>query len=252
MAKIVQHFLDRGDGATVELLQARPEGSQPSGAILFVHGNQGGHRLGAREAVDTGLLLDLSAGLQVTAAAVSQPGFGASDGPSDFCGPRTQLAIAASLSFLRNQPSVAPERIVLYGNSRGAIASAMAATRENGLRALILSSGVYDLKAAFESCSPGLRATIVSEAGVSEAAFSARSALYHADAIPCEVMLLHGRRDERADISQAERFAQALAAAGIPVTLHVFECGHRIPRQQLAPVLHSFLRRTFHPARQLH
>ena len=48
------------------------------------------------------------------------------------------------MEFLRQQPSVDPGRIVLYGNSRGAVASAMVAAKVDGLRALILTGGIYD------------------------------------------------------------------------------------------------------------
>ena len=81
---------------------------------------------------------------------------------------------------------------------------------------------------------------------------AARSALTHACEITCEVMLLHGRQDERAQLSQAERFSQAITAAGAEASLHVFDCGHRIPRVQLDPVLCPFLRKIFDPATRLH
>lgn len=157
MPVVTRHLIDRGDGATVELFQAQAASETPAGAILFVHGNQGGRLLGGIEAVDSGALLRFCSGLNITAAAVSQPGFGASDGPPDFCGPKTQEAIIAALAFLRGQPSVDPNRIVLYGNSRGAVASAMVATQVSDLRAVILSSGVYDLEVAYHESSDGLR-----------------------------------------------------------------------------------------------
>ncbi|MBA8878283.1 dipeptidyl aminopeptidase/acylaminoacyl peptidase [Phyllobacterium myrsinacearum] len=154
MTTVTRHVVERDDGAAVELFQAHTSSASPTGVMLFVHGNQGGLLLGAKEFVDTGTLLRVSAGLNITAAAVSQPGFGASDGPADFCGPSTQQAIIAALSFLKKQPSVDPGRIVLYGNSRGPVASAMVASQVAYLRALILSSGVYDLRAAFKNSSP--------------------------------------------------------------------------------------------------
>jgi hypothetical protein len=48
--------------------------------------------------------------------------------------------IGAALSFLREQPNVDPDRIVLYGYSRGAIASAMVAAQDANLRAGGLST----------------------------------------------------------------------------------------------------------------
>jgi len=245
---VTRHLIEQEDGATVELFHAHAPGTTPRGAILLVHGYQRGHFMGAKQAVDNGALLRFSSGLNITAAAVSQPGFGASDGPADFCGPRTQQAIMAALSFLKEQPSVDPDRIVLYGYSRGAIASAMVATQVPDLAAIILSSGVYDLKAAYDSSSNGVRQAIQSEAGLSSEAFLARSALHHAHKIHTEILFLHGRRDDRAPVTQAETFSETLSDAGVPATLNVFECGHSIPRRYSAEVLRLFLERIFNPS----
>ena len=252
MPGVTRHLIDRGDGAAVELFQAKVANAAPAGAILFVHGNQGGRLLGAKEFADSGALLRFSSGLNITAAAVSQPGFGASDGPADFCGPSTQRAIIAALAFLKEQPSVAPERIVLCGNSRGAVASAMVAAELPDLRAVILSSGVYDLEAAFRSSPPGLQRAIETEAGLSKQAFLRRSALHHAHKIRSETLLLHGRHDDRAPLAQAEKFAEALSDAGVPVSLSIFECGHRIPRENSQSVLRPFLQSIFDPVVTYH
>jgi dipeptidyl aminopeptidase/acylaminoacyl peptidase len=243
MTVVTQHLVNRSDGAVVEVFQVRADAA--AGAILFVHGNQGGLQLGGKALADSGALQRFSSGLNITAAAVSQPGFGASDGPADFCGPRTQQAILTALSFLRAQPCVDPARIVLYGNSRGAVASAMVAAQVSDLRALILSGGVYDLRAAYDCARPGLRQAIESEAGTSAQAMTARSALHHAARIRSQTLLLHGSRDDRAPLSQAEAFRDALSDAGVPVALHVFDCGHDIPREDARHVLRPFLKSVF-------
>jgi dipeptidyl aminopeptidase/acylaminoacyl peptidase len=239
-----RHIIDRGDGAAVELFLGRVSTAN-AGAMLFVHGNQGGLLLGGREAIDDGSLLLLSSKLNITVAAVSQPGFGSSDGPADFCGPATQRAIMAALDFLRTQPGVDPGRLVLYGNSRGAVASAMVAAQVPDLRAVILMAGVYDLKEVYQVSSWGLQRVIQREAGPSDAAFLDRSALYHAHRIKTDTLILHGKFDDRAPVDQAERFSAALSATGVPVALNIFECGHRIPREQRTPVFRSFLQKIF-------
>jgi dipeptidyl aminopeptidase/acylaminoacyl peptidase len=175
------------------------------------------------------------------AAAVSQPGYGGSDGPPDYCGPRTQLAIRAALNHLRGLDAVNAKDIVLYGVSRGAIASAMVAAREPGLRALILVSGVYDLAAAYPSGNPGLDANIAAESGATEAAFAARSALRHAHGIRARTLILHGRNDDRAPPGQAEQLAAILARQGVPVRLKLFDAGHMIPIPQQWQEIDRFL-----------
>jgi dipeptidyl aminopeptidase/acylaminoacyl peptidase len=251
MSEVTEYIIGRDNGARVQLFQARAS-DRRSGAILFVHGNQGGRRLGGKEAVDDGWLVRFSSRLGVTAAAVSQPGFGASDGPADFCGPSTQQTIIAALDFLKQQPLVDPERIVLYGNSRGAVASAMAATKAPDLKAIILSGGVYDLRDAYMNSSRGLQQAIQNEAGLSNEAFLERSALYHADRIRSEILLLHGKYDDRALIDQAQRFSEALARAGVPVKFHALDGGHRLPREQVNPILRDFLTRVLAPVVTLH
>ena len=245
MAAIDRHMIDRGDGVAVELFQVSVDGGGPAGALLFVHGNQGGRLIGGREFADSGALDRFSARFKVTTAAVSQPGFGASEGPADFCGPDTQRAIVAALSFLQDQPSVDPGRLVLYGNSRGAVAAAMVATQFSGLRATILLSGVYDLEAIYV-CSPrGLREAIKNEAGLSKRSFQDRSALHHVKDFRSEALILHGRYDDRAPVSQAEKFADALSDAGVAVTLGLVDCGHQVPRENSRGIVEPFLDRVF-------
>lgn len=251
MPEVTHHLIDRGDGARVELFQVCVS-DQRNGAILLVHGNQGGLLLGGREAVDDGSLVRLSSRLGITAAAVSQPGFGASDGPADFCGPATQKSIIAALDFLKQQPSVDPTRIVLYGNSRGAVASAMVATKAADLKAIILTGGVYDLRDAYKNSSRGLQQAIQAEAGISDESFLDRSALYHSHNIQSETLLLHGKYDDRASVDQAERFFEALAREGVPVSFHILEGGHRLPREQVTPILRDFLTRVLAPITTVH
>lgn len=237
-------MFERGDGGgAVELYQT--SSATPAGALLFVHGNQGGTLLGARELVDNGALARFSSALNVTAAAVSQPGFGASDGPSDFCGPGTQQAIIAAIRFLQKQPFVDPKQIVLYGNSRGAVASAMVATQVHDLRAVVLSGGVYDLQAAFDAGPVGIQQAIEKEAGLSAEAFFVRSALLHVNKIRSEILILHGRHDERASVTQPKAFFDALSAVGVTAALNLFECGHRIPREDTTRVLRAFFKKVF-------
>jgi dipeptidyl aminopeptidase/acylaminoacyl peptidase len=245
MTEVRHQLLDRGDGAVVELFQAGHSSDTPRGALLLVHGNQGGRLVGAREIAENGTLARFAAGLNITAAAVSQPGFGASDGPPDFSGPNTQRAIIAALDFLKNQETVDPENLILYGNSRGAVASAMVATKFLDLRGLILSSGVYDLKNIYQKSPRGIQLAFQSEAGLSAEAFRDRSALLHADKIRCETLLLHGEHDDRAPLEQAEMFFDALIEAGTNVSLSVLDCGHFLPRNHLQTALRPFLERAF-------
>jgi dipeptidyl aminopeptidase/acylaminoacyl peptidase len=205
----------------VELFWTRPAGDGPYPVLLLVHGHQEQLRNGGEAFVRTGRLGVIAARGYV-AAALSQPGYGDSDGPPDYCGPFTQDATMVAIDFLRRQPFVDSKRVALYGYSRGAIVASMVATRDPRLAAVVLGAGAYDFFSWYPTPLPGIDANIRLETGASTEAFRARSAIYHAEQIRAPVLLLHGAQDERIPVQQAEAFAEKLRASGVAVTLKIF------------------------------
>jgi dipeptidyl aminopeptidase/acylaminoacyl peptidase len=231
----------RDSSKKVELFWTEPpkEGRHP--AILFIHGHQEQARNGGEALVKTGRL-DIMARRGYVAASLSQPGYGHSDGPPDYCGPFTQEAVLVALDFLRKRPSVDPGKLVLYGYSRGAIAASMVATRVPDLAALVLGAGAYDFASLYPTGFGGIDANIRKEAGTSPAAFAARSALHHADKIRASVLLLHGARDPVIPARQAEAFAEKLKTHGVAVRLKIFpEAMHGIPIDEQYREIYPFL-----------
>lgn len=234
----------RADG-TVELFVQMPTAAGPRPAILMVHGHQFGGRPGGAAYVRSGVL-ERMASRGYVAAAVSQPGYGTSDGPPDYCGPRTQAAIRAALRHLESLANVDGERVALYGFSRGAIASAMVAVEEPALAAVVLVAGTFDLGRAFPTGQPGLDENILREAGRGEAVDSARSALRHADRIVTPVLFVHGARDDRAPVDQVRAFAAILRGNGVPVRVAIYEDeGHSVSREKVGQALLPFLAEMF-------
>jgi dipeptidyl aminopeptidase/acylaminoacyl peptidase len=229
----------------VELLWTHPAGDGPWPAVLFIHGHQE-VRDGAEAYVKTGQL-GAMAHRGYVAAAISQPGYGHSDGPADFCGPFTQDAVLTAIAFLRKQAFVNPKKTALYGYSRGAIVASMVATQDQTLAAVILGGGAYDFFKWYPTPLRGIDTNIQFESGLSDEAFKARSAMYHAEKIKSPILLLHGTSDERVPVRQAEAFAAKLEANHIPLRIKLFPgAGHRIPlREQyreIYPFLKEFLR----------
>ena len=229
----------------VELFWAKPEGNGPFPAILFIHGHQEGARPGAAAIVGTGRL-GIMARQGYVAAAVSQPGYGNSAGPPDFCGPLTQQAVQTAIDYLRRQAFVRPDKVALFGYSRGAIAAAMVATQDPRLAAVVLGAGAYD----FFNWHPtliGIAQNISAETGLSSDAFMARSALYHAQKIRAPILLLHGAADERIPVQQVEAFAEKLKAVGVVYRIKIFPMTpHAIPIdaqwREVSPFLEQYLR----------
>lgn len=225
----------------VEFFWTKPAGDGPYAAILFIHGHQEQIRNGGEAYVKVGRL-----GIMTTkgyvAAAISQPGYGNSDGPPDFCGPFTQDAVLVAIDFLRNRPFVNPNKVVLFGYSRGAIVASMVATKDQNLAAVILGAGAYDFFKWYPTGIPGINANIEWEAGTSSKAFKDRSAIYHVEKIKAPILLLHGARDERIPVSQTKAFAEKLKAQGISVKMVIFpRAGHGIPIDEQYREIYLFL-----------
>src|SRR5262249_60935412 len=130
----------RDNTKRIELFWSRPAGDGRYPAVLLIHGHQERLRNGGEAFVNTGRL-GVMATRGYVAAALSQPGYGKSDGPPDYCGPFTQDAVVAAVEFLRRQPFIDPKRIALYGYRRGAIGSSMVATKDTQLAAGGLGGG---------------------------------------------------------------------------------------------------------------
>src|SRR3954453_13462384 len=83
----LQHPAD--SAKRVEFLCMKPNGVGPWPLLVFVHGHQQGDRPGAAVYATQGTLQRM-AERGIVAIAVSQPGYGQSDGPPDYAGPSTQ------------------------------------------------------------------------------------------------------------------------------------------------------------------
>ena len=233
---------DARSASGVEYFIASSKAANRRPAILFVHGHQAAPRPGALLMAQNGALEFYAKRYSVVAAAISQPGYGGSSGPTDYSGPVTQRAIRAVLDDLRHRPDVDPKRLVLYGVSRGAIASAMVATQEPDLLAAILIAGVYDLASFYPSARLEIQGNIDAEAGASGEAMANRSAVQHVKSIGCEVILLQGRDDNP---EQAEAFADAVRPHDKRVSLFIVEGGHVVPLKVRRTILEPFFDRFF-------
>jgi acetyl esterase/lipase len=115
-----------------------------------------------------------------------------------------------------------PRRICTYGGSFGAYAALQAAVLAPDLyRCAVGDAGIYDLTRvagiadiAESSLASGFISTAV---GNDPAMLRRASPTHNVDRIRARVFLVHGKRDRRAPIEQAEGLRQALEARGEPV-----------------------------------
>lgn len=234
----------------VEYFAASPAGQGPWPTVVLLHGHQEGQRPGGKSFADWGVLKEL-AGQGYLAVAISQPGYGKSTGPADFCGPLTQHAVSAVIARLKSEGQIAPGKLLIEGISRGALVAGLLAAHDPSIAGLVLISGTYDLQAYVNDASSGLARqsiihTLNEETGGTPAALAARSVLAVAGSLKMPVLILNGARDDRAMPDQGKALADAINQNGGQARVIIYpEFGHNIPvaarNKDIAPFLANVL-----------
>jgi dipeptidyl aminopeptidase/acylaminoacyl peptidase len=187
----------RFGGKAVEAISFRPPGDGRFPAVLLIPGYQ-------RTAQD---LLPLGARLAkegFAAVAVSQPGFGKSQGPPDFVGPKTIATLIAGYQKLRQESFADPSRMAIYGYSRGGMAASLLVLQLDDVKAAVFGAGIYDFKRLYdESTLPRVRQNMLDETGMTKEAIRERSSILRMEQLKCPVLILHGGKDVNVPVSQA-------------------------------------------------
>ncbi len=213
---------------------AREPGRLP--AVLVLNGDKGN----ARQCIDN-VEHFVSMGLQV--ACISLPGYGKSSGPSRFVGQQSVDAARRALDLLAARTDVDPARMAVWGLADGAVAAGLLMDSDTRPRAVILQSGAYDMLKLWPEAPLRTKLSILRQVWPSKRVLQERSVIEHLPArLECSVLILHGARDHRMPVIQAEQLAQALADRGAHVETHYFPTGaHELGRDVDMP-LSNFLR----------
>ncbi len=130
------------------------------------------------------------------------------------------------IAVARDVGGIDPAQLYLWGESRGAMMALLALARAMPVRAAVVSGAVTDLAAALRARpeledvlavawrgAPDLRSQRLAE----------RSALAWPERFGRPLLMLHGGRDWRSDVSQAQRLAAELRRLDRPHELVVYE-----------------------------
>ena len=235
----------------VEYFLEKPQGNGPWPLIVLLHGYQEQPSAGGHDFVKWGVL-DQLADRGYLVASVSQPGYGNSSGPSDFCGPFTQHAVSGVIAKLRAEGYVKDDRILIQGVSRGALVGGLIAAHDPSIRGIVLISGEYDLMEYVRHPKSAVAASVVDdiklETSGTDDALRERSLLYSTQNIRASALILNGAKDDRTDPEQANQLAKAINAHGGHARAIIYPAfGHQIPvdvrNKDIDPFIEQVLKR---------
>lgn len=133
--------------------------------------------------------------------------------------------VFSAYELLRQMPQVDPQRISVYGFSRGGIMALFAAMECEGVLAAVVWGGVSDLFLTYEERVDLRRMLrrIVGHPRKQEEAYRLRTPLYRLGEISCPVLIIHGTADQNVGVEHARRLARALREAGKPYDMWLEE-----------------------------
>lgn len=148
----------------------------------------------------------------------------------DEFGGKDLLDVFEIINIAKKLPNVDPESVSMLGVSRGAMMTYMAARQLPELKSLIIWAGQSDLEQAL-TFRPAMenvyKARIPQYSQNKQQALQQRSAIHWVNEISSDmpILLLHGDKDKRVNVSHAQSMADRLKALNHPHQLTIYENG---------------------------
>jgi dipeptidyl aminopeptidase/acylaminoacyl peptidase len=217
-------------GQKVEALTFRPEGDGKFPGLLLIPGFQ-------RSASDYIVLGRILGQQGFASIAVTQPGFGKSEGKADFVGPATLKALTTGFEKFQRESYVDANKMGVFGYSRGGMAASLMAVKLKSVKAAVFGAGVYDFKKAYDEIKlEGIRENMKAEAGMTDRAIDERSSILQIEKLRAPVLILHGEKDENVPVSQALILRDRLTTLKKVFEIKLFpNAEHSIPNKRVDP-----------------
>lgn len=204
--------------------------------MLVLNGDKGDARQCIRKA-------SVFTSMDIQVACISLPGYGKSSGPSRFVGPPSVQAAGRALDLMAARPDVDPARMAVWGLDDGAVAAGLLMDSDSRPRAFVLQSGAYDMIKLWPEATLGAKLGILRQVWPSKRVLNERSVVAHLPPkLHCSVLILHGDRDHKTPLNQAEQLARALGARGAQVRTRYFTKGSHELGVRVDGPLREFLR----------
>ncbi|MGL5830239.1 MAG: alpha/beta hydrolase family protein [Angustibacter sp.] len=226
-------------GGEVHAFLARPTTPPPHPLVVEVHGGPQQH---IQDAYDPRVQAWVDRGFAVVMPNYrGSTGYGRAWKDAACADPGlTEIAdLRAGAEYLVATGIADPRRLVLHGGSWGGYLALLAAGVQDDLWAVVIAeSPLADLVAAYDDETPVLQQSDRLRFGGSpkEAPdrWAERSPLTFTGKVRASVLLVAGRYDPRCPLRQVQRYAAALAEAGVRHHLVVQDVGHQIRSDDIA------------------
>lgn len=237
------------NGATIEAISFQPLGKEKSPGIVMIPGYQ-------RTAKDYLSLGTILTGQGFACLAITQPGFGKSQGKPDYVGENTIKVLIAGFEKFQREPYVDAEKMGVYGYSRGGMAASLMTIKlGKKVKAAVFSAGIYDFKKAYDEIKiEGIRENMRNESGMTKAAIKERSSILQMKKLKSPVLILHGEKDENVPVSQAVDLKNRLTELKKDFEIKLYpEEKHSLPVKDFYPIVIDFFSRKLkgEPAKDL-
>jgi dipeptidyl aminopeptidase/acylaminoacyl peptidase len=236
-AGITTRFVFPTSGSSAEAYLIRPAGPGPFPLMILLHGYTFGSIGGAESIVPEAEAF--ASDLCYAGLAVSLPGYGATEVPPGMDPEITLNVVLDAVSLVKRLPWIDSKRLYLYGFSRGAFFAALLANRMDGIEAVILHSGAYDLNRFYQE-TPWFRFMLNPNGEENPKLISILPEVptWHAP-----TLVLHGGKDALVSVQQANLLRDSLEAAHKPYRFVLYpNDGHRLPSDDVRKKATAFLK----------
>lgn len=179
--------------------------------------------------------------------AISELGFGKSEGKPDFMGPASIDAYAAGFKRFQSEPFVDRRNVAVYGYSRGGMAASLLTLKlGTDVKAAVFAAGIYDFRKAYDDTAlDGIRENMKAETGMSDKAVKERSSILKMEKLKTPVLIIHGANDQNAPTNQAFMLRDRLSQLGKDFEFLIVSDHHhgQLKGNFIAPIIDFFSRK---------
>jgi len=158
------------------------------------------------------------------------------EGREDFGG-EDRLDVLEAIPWVMQLPCVDPQRMHLFGFSRGSLPALFAAMRYSCFRSVTVWGGVSDMVLTYEEREDlrrMLRRVIGGPPWKKPEEYERRTPIHRISDVTCPVLIVHGTRDRSVGVEHAYRLAASLERTGKTFEMMIYEgLGHHFPPMEM-------------------